>query len=623
MDYNPFYYRFNCYQSGTLGFLVTPDNLDDDYDWILYDITNRNPQQIYDSTSWIVTYNFSGNTALEADRGYTGLTGAQPNYTTVYVCATNPIELGSPPPYSDSPTINRMPEIYIGHTYLLMVSHYTQSQSGYDLSFLGGSAVITDTTTPAMKSVTIDCDYQTILVNFNKNLRCSSLAADGSDFMLFTNLATIVSATGTNCSSSFDMTQAVLKLSNPLPDGNYTLYVKTGTDSNTVLDDCGNGIVVGDSIGFSVTTLSPTPLDSLTPPICEPNALVLVFDKSIQCSSIAPDGSDFQISGPSSVLVQSATGTCDSNGLSSSIQINFNAPILTGGSYQLKLVTGTDGNTVIDKCGLQTPAGSVLNFTVADTVKALISYQAFYGCQKDSIQYFGPVNDGINQWSWTFDSAFKSSVQNPWENYNLFGTKTIYLTVSNGTCAASADSSLILNNAFQAAFNADSLICPNNAALFTNQSTGNIVSWYWNFGDGSNSLDSTPAPHAYPDASTNETYLAQLIIKTNYGCSDTAAAYITKLKSCYIEVPSGFTPNGDGINDYLYPLNAFKALNLEFRVYNRYGQLVFETRDWTRKWDGTIDGRPQPPGTFVWTLRYTDGDTGKDYFLKGTTVLIR
>jgi gliding motility-associated-like protein len=95
------------------------------------------------------------------------------------------------------------------------------------------------------------------------------------------------------------------------------------------------------------------------------------------------------------------------------------------------------------------------------------------------------------------------------------------------------------------------------------------------------------------------------------------------VQSCYIAVPSGFTPNGDGINDYLYPLNAYKAINLEFRVYNRYGQLVFETKNWMNKWDGTINGKQQPTGTYVWMLNYTDSDSGKKYFLKGTSVLIR
>jgi gliding motility-associated-like protein len=112
-------------------------------------------------------------------------------------------------------------------------------------------------------------------------------------------------------------------------------------------------------------------------------------------------------------------------------------------------------------------------------------------------------------------------------------------------------------------------------------------------------------------------------VANDQGCTDTATRLIDVLRSCFIAVPSAFTPNGDGLNDYLYPLNAFKAENLIFRVYNRNGQLVFESNDWTKKWDGTVSGHAEPAGTFVWMLQYTDGETGKRIFQKGTTVLIR
>jgi len=87
-------------------------------------------------------------------------------------------------------------------------------------------------------------------------------------------------------------------------------------------------------------------------------------------------------------------------------------------------------------------------------------------------------------------------------------------------------------------------------------------------------------------------------------------------------VPNAFTSNGDGLNDYLYPLNAYKATDLTFWVFNRYGQLVFETTDWTKKWDGTKDGDPMPAGVYVWMLSYTV-PSNKKVFLKGFTVLLR
>ena len=114
-----------------------------------------------------------------------------------------------------------------------------------------------------------------------------------------------------------------------------------------------------------------------------------------------------------------------------------------------------------------------------------------------------------------------------------------------------------------------------------------------------------------------------MIIENSTHCFDTAVNTIKVLKTCYVAVPTGSTPNGDGLNDYLYPLNAFKETNLEFNIYNRYGQLVFHTTNWTSKWDGKINGKLQGTGTYAWTLSYTSHVTGKKIFQKGTSVLVR
>lgn len=94
------------------------------------------------------------------------------------------------------------------------------------------------------------------------------------------------------------------------------------------------------------------------------------------------------------------------------------------------------------------------------------------------------------------------------------------------------------------------------------------------------------------------------------------------VNNCYIAVPAAFTPNGDGLNDYLYPLNAYKATNLSFKVFNRQGMLVYQTNNWLAKWDGKVHGEPQAPGTYVWILNYLDSDK-KKVALKGTVVLLR
>ena len=134
-----------------------------------------------------------------------------------------------------------------------------------------------------------------------------------------------------------------------------------------------------------------------------------------------------------------------------------------------------------------------------------------------------------------------------------------------------------------------------------------------------------PPPKKYAEVSERDGkyYPVTLIVKNDINCFDTAETMIKILYNCYITVPTAFTPNNDGLNDFLYPLNAYKADNLEFRIYNRYGQMVFETTNWLNKWDGKINGKPQASGTYVWMLSYTDHDSGKNIFLKGTSVLIR
>ena len=72
-----------------------------------------------------------------------------------------------------------------------------------------------------------------------------------------------------------------------------------------------------------------------------------------------------------------------------------------------------------------------------------------------------------------------------------------------------------------------------------------------------------------------------------------------------------------------HPHNALKADNYTFKVFNRWGQQVFQSRNWQEKWDGTIKGVKQAPGVYVWMLSYTERLTGKQVFRKGTVMLIR
>lgn len=87
-------------------------------------------------------------------------------------------------------------------------------------------------------------------------------------------------------------------------------------------------------------------------------------------------------------------------------------------------------------------------------------------------------------------------------------------------------------------------------------------------------------------------------------------------------IPNAFTPNGDGLNDVFRPIPAGIARTEYFRVFNRYGETIFETNQYMKGWDGTFKGKKQPVGAYVWVIKGIDRN-GKKVELKGTVMLVQ
>ena len=117
------------------------------------------------------------------------------------------------------------------------------------------------------------------------------------------------------------------------------------------------------------------------------------------------------------------------------------------------------------------------------------------------------------------------------------------------------------------------------------------------------------------------TYTLQ-ITDTN-GCKASASASITD-SSCpqYVYLPNAFTPNHDGRNDIFRPTFAGPTSGFRFAVYDRWGRLMFETKDPAVGWDGTIGGKEQPVGVYVWVCVYKLYEQ-PERMQRGTVMLIR
>jgi gliding motility-associated-like protein len=129
---------------------------------------------------------------------------------------------------------------------------------------------------------------------------------------------------------------------------------------------------------------------------------------------------------------------------------------------------------------------------------------------------------------------------------------------------------------------------------------------------------------ATPTATT--TYTVSIFdIKPNGVCQKDAPVTVTVYDAVcgepFIFVPNAFSPNGDGENDRLL-VRGQNITELDFKVFNRWGELVFETSDQQRGWDGTFKGRAAEPAVFVYHLKARCGD-GQEYFAKGNVTLLR
>lgn len=130
--------------------------------------------------------------------------------------------------------------------------------------------------------------------------------------------------------------------------------------------------------------------------------------------------------------------------------------------------------------------------------------------------------------------------------------------------------------------------------------SGDVVSYQWTPVTG---LDNPSIINPSANPSVTTTY--SLLVTSAAGCQSTASITINLQGD--VSVPNAFTPNGDGVND-LWNINGLSNYsNCLVSVYNRYGQLAFNSRGYPKPWDGTINGKPAPTGTYYYIINLNNG----------------
>lgn len=155
---------------------------------------------------------------------------------------------------------------------------------------------------------------------------------------------------------------------------------------------------------------------------------------------------------------------------------------------------------------------------------------------------------------------------------------------------------------------ADQFICPGNTITLNP-----VVDPLWQF--------------AWQDGTQNAAYTVTTtglysLTATN-NCGTATDDIVVSKGLCTINIPNAFTPNGDTKNDLFKVFGTDLVTSFNLKIFNRYGQVVFETADKNKGWDGKFNGTPSPGGGFVYFLNYKESSLPEIKTIKGTFILIR
>ena len=233
-------------------------------------------------------------------------------------------------------------------------------------------------------------------------------------------------------------------------------------------------------------------------------------------------------------------------------------------------------------------------------------------CEGNSISLIASGEATI--YSWAPDTNLTcTSCANPTANPSATTTYVVDGT-NGGACSAFDTVVVTVNpNPTLSVSNDTTIYSGHSVQLFGN--TNDSITWVPSTGLSCTNCNN---PVATPLETT--TYKATATLGN---CQVSENVIITVIPPCNsLMVPSGFTPNGDGVNDYLHVLNRGDVTLQEFRVFNRWGEQVYETTNINdRGWDGTLNGKPEPVGTYVYYAQINC--QGKIVDLKGNVTLVR
>ncbi len=381
----------------------------------------------------------------------------------------------------------------------------------------------------------------------------------------------------------------------------------------------------------SPTYTYSTPGSYLVTLICNPGTLCADTDTTtfnvyplLQPSFVAPPGQC--IVGNSFNFT--AAGAFQGNG-TFSWSFGANATPSTSSSQNVSNVTYSASGSYLVSLTV-TENGCTKTYT--DTVfvypmpTAIFDTALLFGCVPYTVQFNDLSIAGTPlSYFWDFGDGNTSTQASPIHTYTQVGVYTVTLIVATSNGCISSDTLIIpgmvtVNPTPTAGFGVDSISVSvfHPVINFSDVSSGGDTCYY-DFGDGTFSTDCNLQAHTFPNYGY---YTVTQYVYNNFGCPDTMRITVEVRPEFRYWIANAFTPNGDGLNDIFMP-SIMGVENFTFYIFDRWGELIFESNSIYKGWDGTYKGNKCQQDTYVWKIAFNDLPTGKGHDYIGRVTLIR
>jgi gliding motility-associated-like protein len=265
------------------------------------------------------------------------------------------------------------------------------------------------------------------------------------------------------------------------------------------------------------------------------------------------------------------------------------------------------------------------------TIKPLplmdFSLDTTWGCIPLNVTMSIDSPNPATTYQWTSTNNFSGSGPSVQNLYTAGGCNSIFVVGTLNGCIDSASMlGAVCTEGYPTAEFSSSVAIfteSSQSVEFTNSSIGGI-NYFWSFGDGETSTEFSPA-HMF--IGTQAGYTVSLTVSTAFGCSDSTEISIGAQVGGLYYIPNAFTPDGDPYNPTFRPLFpvGFDPYNYNMLIYNRWGDVVFETNNLEVGWDGSfgMEGLDAQPGVYTYFINIKMPDVDKMMQFTGHVTLVR